>query len=572
MKNLSIYKMWMMLLLMMSIFFMGLGMKFIMLNCNLFIELDLLSMNSFNMQLVLFLDWMGLIFIGMVFFISSMVVCYMESYMAGEVYEYRFLVLVILFVFSMVLFLMSLNLISMLLGWDGLGLISFCLVIFYQSSKSFNSGMITILFNRVGDVALLMSIAWMMNYGSWNYFYYLDVLVVDSYLEVVMMMVMVASLTKSAQIPFSSWLPAAMAAPTPVSALVHSSTLVTAGVFLLLRFSEVMIGGLLMEVLWFIGLITMFYSGIMANLEMDFKKIIALSTLSQLGIMMMALGMGFSNLCFFHLVIHAVFKSSMFLCAGVMIHQLGGNQDIRYMGNFFYSMVVGIMFNVGNMALMGMPFLAGFYSKDLIVESGMFYANGFFFFFFCLICLGLTSSYSIRLLFFTLFGWESKISMFSIYDDVLVVKSLFLMILFSVFIGSLLMWLLFNNYSMLYLSLLSKFLILGFVLLGMLVGWLVYYLINFKIFGMGLGMIWMIISMLNMNVLLTYGISFYFLMMGNYLMKVMEFGWMEELGGQGFFKGLIMMMSNFLNFGLVSLSLGLVMMYIWFIMMLGFLN
>jgi NADH-ubiquinone oxidoreductase chain 5 len=175
-----------------------------------------------------------------------------------------------------------------------------------------------------------------------------------------------AGITKRAQMPFSAWLPAAIAAPTPVSALVHSSTLVTAGVYLLIRFNFIIgINGFL----FLIGVLTIFISGLGANLEIDLKRIIALSTLRQLGLIIIILGSGFYELAFFHLMAHAIFKSLLFLCAGVFIHSMGDIQDIRLAGKINFSLPVSSFYFISSsMALCGFPFLTGFYSKDLILE------------------------------------------------------------------------------------------------------------------------------------------------------------------------------------------------------------
>ena len=182
-------------------------------------------------------------------------------------------------------------------------------------------------------------------------------------------LVILAAMTKSAQIPFSAWLPAAMAAPTPVSALVHSSTLVTAGVYLLIRFREVVNNIYAGKLLLLLSGLTIFMAGVGANYEYDLKKIIALSTLSQLGLIMMILSMGYATLAYFHLLAHALFKALLFLCAGAIIHGIGDIQDIRCIGRLVGQMPLTLScLNVANFALCGLPFLAGFYSKDLILE------------------------------------------------------------------------------------------------------------------------------------------------------------------------------------------------------------
>lgn len=209
----------------------------------------------------------------------------------------------------------------------------------------------------------------------------------------------VAAATKRAQIPFSAWLPAAMAAPTPVSSLVHSSTLVTAGVYLLVRFhGNLGVGDSRARGLLLVACLTMFMAGLGANFEMDLKKIIALSTLSQLGLMMAILGLGFPELAFFHLITHALFKALLFMCAGNYIHSLGDNQDIRWMGGLGVQMpLTSSCFVLSNMALCGLPFLAGFYSKDTILETALAtptngVALGLYF-----LATGLTVRYTVRL-------------------------------------------------------------------------------------------------------------------------------------------------------------------------------
>lgn len=214
-------------------------------------------------------------------------------------------------------------------------------------------------------------------------------------------LVVLAAITKRAQIPFSAWLPAAMAAPTPVSALVHSSTLVTAGVYLLIRFNY-MLG--LSNFLFYIGVFTIFMSGLGANLETDLKKIIALSTLSQLGLIIITLGLGMVEFSFFHLITHAMFKSLLFLCAGVFIHSMGDTQDIRHLGGAIVGCpLTSFYFIISSITLCGFPFFSGFYSKDFILE--IYFIGGFNIFMFTFIILAtfFTLTYSVRLIYIIFF-------------------------------------------------------------------------------------------------------------------------------------------------------------------------
>jgi NADH-ubiquinone oxidoreductase chain 5 len=214
-------------------------------------------------------------------------------------------------------------------------------------------------------------------------------------LKFVLGIVILAAITKSAQIPFSAWLPAAIAAPTPVSALVHSSTLVTAGVYLLIRFN-VLLG--MNSFILYLGALTIFMSGLGANFEIDLKKIIALSTLSQLGVIIFVLSMGYVELAFFHLLTHALFKSLLFLCAGAYIHGAADCQDIRFLGGVAQGLPVSSIFFIScSISLCGFPFLSGFYSKDLILE--MFIVGGINNFILFIILVGtlFTVTYSFRL-------------------------------------------------------------------------------------------------------------------------------------------------------------------------------
>jgi len=211
-------------------------------------------------------------------------------------------------------------------------------------------------------------------------------------------------MTKRAQIPFSAWLPAAIAAPTPVSALVHSSTLVTAGVYLLIRFRNLLNRLFIIKFLLLLGGLTIFIAGLGANFEFDLKKIIALSTLRQLGLIIRILSLGYASLAFFHLLTHALFKALLFICAGVIIHRLKNFQDIRYIGSLVYQIPFTIIFiNIANLALCGIPFLAGFYSKDIILEISSFRIINFIRYFLFFFSTGLTVCYSLRLIYFTIY-------------------------------------------------------------------------------------------------------------------------------------------------------------------------
>nr|AND96472.1 NADH deshydrogenase subunit 5 [Onthophagus haematopus] len=527
-----------------------LSLNFMVLDYVVMLEYHLININSCQILMTFLFDWMSLLFMSFVLFISSMVIFYSYSYMEGDLNMNRFIMLVCMFVLSMMLLIISPNLISILLGWDGLGLVSYCLVIYYQNVKSYNAGMITALSNRIGDVFLLLSIAWMLNYGGFNYYFYVDYMKNDG-IFIIGLFVMIAAMTKSAQIPFSSWLPAAMAAPTPVSSLVHSSTLVTAGVYLLIRFNLSLNYNCMMFLL-FIGSMTMFMAGLGANYEFDLKKIIALSTLSQLGLMMSILSLGEYKLAFFHLLTHALFKALLFMCGGCMIHNLNNCQDIRFMGNLINLMpLTCAFFIISNMALCGMPFLSGFYSKDLILEIvSMNYLNLYIYLIF-FISTGLTVSYTFRLIYYVIIGGFNHFSLHMILDNnnYVMLKGMSGLIFFVIFGGSMLMWLMFPIPYFICLSFLMKMMVLIVITIGVILGYefsklsLSYSVNSLKNLKSSL----FFSSMWNMPFLSTYGVNFYPLMMGFQIYKNIDQGWSEYSGAQNIYMN-IMNVSMFLQF------------------------
>nr|ATN41171.1 NADH dehydrogenase subunit 5 [Diptera sp. 69 LC-2017] len=506
-----------------------------------FIEFELLSLNSSSIIMTLLFDWMSLLFMSFVLFISSMVILYSSEYMEGDFFLNRFIFLVLMFVFSMILLIISPNLISILLGWDGLGLISYCLVIYFQNLKSYNSGMLTALSNRVGDVALLMAIAWILNFGSWNLFYYSYFVNMDYLMMLIGSLIILSAMTKSAQIPFSSWLPAAMAAPTPVSSLVHSSTLVTAGVYLLIRFNYLLMNNMMGQILLLISGLTMFMSGLGANFEFDLKKIIALSTLSQLGLMMMILSMGYNKLAFFHLLTHAMFKALLFMCAGSIIHNMMNSQDIRFMGGFCNNMpLTSSFFNISNLALCGMPFLAGFYSKDMILELALSSYINFYIIFIFMFSTGLTVSYSFRLIYYSMVGNFNSNSFHPLNDEGwIMLKGMAPLMLMSIFMGSVLSWLIFPSPLLINLPYYLKFQTIMVCLFGGFFGFMIS---NVNLYSLNKSMnsvffLYFFSMMWFMPIISTTFISFFPLKLGG-LMKFMDQGWSEFFGSQNLFEKL----------------------------------
>lgn len=264
----------------------------------------------------------------------------------------QFISLLFSFLLSMFLLVFSADLLSLFVAWDLLGFRSLFLVIFYRSRSSLGGGLLTGITNRFGDVFFL------------GLFGLIGTPARSPNFSLALLLLFV-SITKSAQVPFSSWLPAAILAPTPVSALVHSSTLVTAGVYLLFRFSS-----LCFPLLAWVGLFTTIYAGLRCLFEADVKKIIALSTLRQLGLIMSSLGLGCRSLAFAHLNIHATIKAILFITIGTIIHVSYGRQEVRATTGLLYSCPLLVIFLLaGRLSLCGLVFLSASSSKEPILES-----------------------------------------------------------------------------------------------------------------------------------------------------------------------------------------------------------
>nr|YP_010315912.1 NADH dehydrogenase subunit 5 [Leptocorisa lepida]UNA68818.1 NADH dehydrogenase subunit 5 [Leptocorisa lepida] len=527
MNKVNMYMFWFFLILILGILFFILGIYFLSIDYFLFLDWEIFNVNSCSLVMTLLFDWMSLLFMGSVMFISSMVIYYSYMYMIDDTNKDRFLILVLLFVMSMMLMIMSPNLISILLGWDGLGLVSYCLVIYFHNFKSYNAGMLTVLTNRIGDVCILLSIGWVFNSGSWHFMYYN--FYVHDWSYFLFILIILGSFTKSAQVPFSSWLPAAMAAPTPVSALVHSSTLVTAGVYLLIRFSP-LLNHFDSSFFLLLSMLTMFMSGLGANFEYDLKKIIALSTLSQLGLMMSILFMGFSTIAYFHLLTHAFFKALLFLCAGLIIHCMNDSQDIRYMGGMvMYLPYTSTCFSIANFSLCGLPFLSGFYSKDLVLETLSFSFFNLFIYLLFFLSVGLTVSYSARLMYYSMTDYNGFMSYSSFYESSVMNKSMIFLVIMGVLGGSLLSWFLFPFPNLLVFPIECKMLPLFFVFLGGFVGYELCFLnysnnilgLNFPLLSSFLGTMWF---MPNFS---TYMMNYYSLSFSKTCSDFMDMGWGE---------------------------------------------
>ena len=384
-----------------------------------FIVYNWIDFAKVNLNFSIFLDPLTSIMFCVVTIVSSVVHMFSIGYMKEDKLRARFFCYLSLFTFAMLVLVSADNFIQLFLGWEGVGLCSYLLVGYYFHKPSANNAAIkAFLVNRVGDFGYLIAIA--LIYKYFNSLNFQEVFSNTSDLEkknllflgfefnlitCICMFLFMAAVGKSAQIGLHVWLPDAMEGPTPVSALIHAATMVTAGVFLVVRCSPIFeYSQFTLNVITYVGLITSLFAASVALLQNDIKKIIAYSTCSQLGYMFFACGISAYSLAMFHLVTHAFFKALLFLGAGCVIHCLHHEQDCNKMGGLYKKLPVTFAFIIiGSIALMGIPPFAGYFSKDLILEYALsihsFNGNNIY----VLGCLGafLTSVYSTRLIYLT---------------------------------------------------------------------------------------------------------------------------------------------------------------------------
>ena len=374
----------------------------------------LISGQFFNWGIAI--NSLTLIMLTLVLTVSALVHIYSIEYMAHDKSKTRFMTYLSLFTFCMVALVVSDNLIQLFFGWEGVGLASYLLIGFWHHKKSANlAAMKAFLVNRVADFGFLIGIA--------SLYIFLDTLSINEiikekdfllYFEIEFLGMTVDALTfayfflfigamgKSAQFGFHTWLPDAMEGPTPVSALIHAATMVTAGVFLTVRFSELMVmSDFVMTFILIIGLITAFFAASVGFFQKDIKKVIAYSTCSQLGFMFVACGLGAFNIAIFHLITHGYFKALLFLSSGSVIHGVHDEQDMDKMGNLFPKMkLTAIMMWIGTLAIVGFPYSSGYFSKDLILSSSFnLHSLGSFVYIILAIVSAMTAFYSFRLIF-----------------------------------------------------------------------------------------------------------------------------------------------------------------------------